>query len=174
MAKRGKQLFNEEGQLAFDAADAEAWYTYWNDLVTAGGCTSAEVQALDAQQIDSNPLTTGNALMALGFSNQLNAYQAVSADPLDITSLPVADPASPSGLFYRPTLAWCVASTLQESELVAGRIRDFCCRLGRAYPLARSAGRLEIRPFRVPAQGRQGRFRPGHARKGRCRADHHG
>lgn len=123
--QRGKKLYSAEGGIGFDLADATDWYGYWDSLTKAGGCVSAEVQAQDKLLVDSNPLTTGHSVITIAFSNQLPAYQAVAKSPLAITSLPVAAPDGPSGLFYRPGLHWSIASTAKNPERAAQFIDFF-------------------------------------------------
>lgn len=125
LTQRGKMLYTAEGGVGFDAEDATAWFAYWHDLAEAGGCSSAEVQAMDKVLVDSNALATGNAVMAIAFSNQLTAFQAISKTPLAISSLPILDASAPSGLFYRPGLHWAIASTAKNPELAAKFIDFF-------------------------------------------------
>ncbi|WP_117194386.1 ABC transporter substrate-binding protein [Rhizobium terrae] len=125
LTQRGKMLYTADGAAGFTADDATAWYAYWNDLAKAGGCSSAEVQAMDKILVDSNAMATGNALMAIAFSNQLTAFQGISKTPLAITSLPVLSASAPSGLFYRPGLHWAIASTSKNPELAAKFIDYF-------------------------------------------------
>lgn len=124
LLQRGKHLYGEDGQIGFDAADAAEWYAYWDNLAKAGGCVSAEIQALDKYQIDSNPMSTGNAVMAIAFSNQLVGYQAIQKNPIGLAPLPVATKGGSSGLFFRPSLHMGVASTAENPEL-AVRFLDF-------------------------------------------------
>lgn len=91
---------------------------------------SAEVQSMDQLQVDSNPLTTGKAVMAIAFSNQLLGYQAAVKNTLGITTLPLTSPSGPSGLFYRPGLHFGIASTSQNPELAAKFIDFFINDLG--------------------------------------------
>jgi multiple sugar transport system substrate-binding protein len=125
LVQRGKKLFNEDGKIGFDANDAKDWYGYWDSLAKNGGCVPAEIQALDKLLVDSNPLSTGNAVMAIAFSNQLPAYQAVTKNPLEITSLPILSESAPSGLFYRPGLHWSIASTAKNPDIAAQFIDFF-------------------------------------------------
>lgn len=125
LVQRGKGLFNAEGKLGFDEADATEWYRYWSELAKAGGCVDAEVQALDKVVVDSSPLATGNAVITIGFSNQLPAYQGVRKTPLEIVTLPLLNETAPSGLFYRPGLHWSIASTSKNPELAAQFIDTF-------------------------------------------------
>lgn len=125
LEQRGKKLYTAEGRIGFDAKDATDWFGYWESLAKSGGCVPAEIQAVDQQNIDNNPMTTGNAVIALAFSNQMLAYQKVVKNPLEITSYPVVSADGPSGLFYRPGLHFSIASTAKNPELAAKFIDFF-------------------------------------------------
>ena len=124
LLQRGKQLYLENGQIGFDAKDATDWYGYWESLAANGGCVSADVQAQDKLQIDSNPMSTGNAVMAIAFSNMIVGYQALQQNPVGITTLPVAEAGGKSGLFYRAGLHFGIAKNAADPELAA-RFLDF-------------------------------------------------
>jgi multiple sugar transport system substrate-binding protein len=119
LLRRGKQLYLENGQIGFDVEDATDWYAYWESLAANGGCVSAEIQALDKSSIDSNPMSTGNAVMAIDFSNRLVGFQALQKNQLGMTRLPVSEAGGPSGLFYRAGLHFGIASTAPNPELAA-------------------------------------------------------
>lgn len=153
MRQRGKLFFNEEGQLGFDVQDLADWYQYWQDLSEAGGCAGAELQALDRVVIDSNPMASGNAVMAFAFSNQLSGFQAVSQGTLDITTLPMRNAESPSGLFYRPGVLWSVANNASDPEMAARFIDFFINDLeaGKALQVERGVPvNVEVRDAVVP------------------------
>ena len=124
LVQRGKRLYGEDGQIGFDAKDATDWYGFWYRLAKNGGCVWAEVQALDKIQIDSNPLSTGHAVMAIAFSNMLVGYQALQQNPIGLTVLPVAETGGPSGLFYKAGQQFGVANNAKNPELAA-RFLDF-------------------------------------------------
>jgi multiple sugar transport system substrate-binding protein len=124
LVQRGKRLYLDNGQIGFDVEDAKAWYGYWDSLSKAGGCVSAEIQALDKNQIDSNPMSTSNAAMAIAFSNQLVGYQQLARNAIALAPLPVADASGPSGLFYKASLHMAVANNARNPELAA-RFLDF-------------------------------------------------
>jgi multiple sugar transport system substrate-binding protein len=123
LVQRGKRLYLDNGQIGFDANDAKDWYGYWDNLAKAGGCVPADIQAMDKLQIDSSPLTTGNAVMTIAFSNQLLGYQMLAKNPLGITSLPIIS-GGPSGLFYKASLHFSIAHSASDPEFAA-RFLDF-------------------------------------------------
>lgn len=124
LVQRGKRLYLDSGQIGFDVKDATDWYGYWESLAANGGCVSAEVQALDKNQIDSNPMSQGHAVMAIAFSNMLVGYQALQKNPVGITNLPLSEVGGPSGLFYRAGLHFGIARNAPDPELAA-KFLDF-------------------------------------------------
>lgn len=123
--QRDKLLFNAEGKLGFTVEDAKEWYAYWEELRKAGGCVAADVQAGDTNQLDSNPLARGNALMAFTFSNQLVGYQSVLKQKIGISQLPLSAKNGKSGLFLRPALIFSVGKTTANPEAAAAFIDFF-------------------------------------------------
>lgn len=124
LKQRDKFMYTEEGTLGFDADDAAGWYEYWNTLQKQGGCAPAEISSVDKRLVETNPITTGNAVIALTYSNLLPAYQAVYKGPLGIVAPPILNATAPSGLFYRPALIWSIAGTSKNPE-IAAQFLDF-------------------------------------------------
>ncbi|MBA8880999.1 ABC transporter substrate-binding protein [Phyllobacterium myrsinacearum] len=124
LVQRGKRLYLDNGQIGFDIEDAKAWYGYWDSLSKAGGCVSAEIQALDKNQIDSNPMSKRNAAMTIAFSNQLVGYQQLAKNKIALTSLPILEGSGQSGLFYKASLHMAVANNVKNPELAA-KFLDF-------------------------------------------------
>lgn len=122
--QRGKMLFTAEGQFGFDVEDARAWYAYWDKLNKAGATVAADVQSGDTHQLDTNPLTKGNAAMAFNFSNQFTAYQKTLPQKLGMTTLPIEEAGGPSGLYFRPALIWSIGKTTKHAE-DAAKFIDF-------------------------------------------------
>lgn len=153
LVQRGKRLYLDNGQIGFDVEDAKAWYGYWDALSKAGGCVSAEIQALDKNQIDSNPLSTGNAAMSIAFSNQLVGYQQLAKAPIFLAPLPVLDRSGPSGLFYKASLHMALANNAKNPELAA-KFLDFFINdveAGRALGVERGVPlNLEVRDAVAP------------------------
>lgn len=124
LRQRGKTLFTQDGHLGFEEADAAEWFDYWNQMAKAGGCATADIQALDKGNIETNPVATGNAVMAFAYSNQLAGYSALAKSEMSIGSLPIRDSAAPSGLFYRPSTLWSI-SPWSKSPETAAKFIDF-------------------------------------------------
>ncbi|MGO4705987.1 ABC transporter substrate-binding protein [Microvirga sp. 2MCAF38] len=123
--QRGKGLYTEAGQLGFTVDDAKEWYDYWDTLRKRGGCVAPDIQSLDQNMIDSNPLARGNSVMSFAYSNQLIGYQSVLKQKLGITTPPVTSTGGPSGLYYRPALIWCIGKTTKNPDEAAAFIDFF-------------------------------------------------
>jgi multiple sugar transport system substrate-binding protein len=125
LRQRGKTLFTQDGQLGFQEADAIEWFDYWDQLAKAGGCVTADIQALDKGNIETNPIASGNAVMAFAYSNQLAGYGALAKSEMSIGSLPVQEASGPSGLFYRPSTLWSISPWSKSPETAAKFINFF-------------------------------------------------
>ncbi|MBV1790290.1 extracellular solute-binding protein [Marinobacterium sp. D7] len=102
LRQRGKGLYDSEGQLGFETADAVEWFRYWADIRAFGGCVPADIQVLDKHSIETSVLILGFAAMDFAHSNMLLNYQQRIARPLDITAFP-ADAGGLPGHYYKPS-----------------------------------------------------------------------
>ena len=117
--QRGKNLYNEDGKAGFTAEDAADWFGYWQSMREAKGCVPAEIQALDKQNIETNPLTMGKAAVAFAHSNQLVGYQAVNPNPLAISAYPHGGAGAKPGAYLKPSMFFSVAATSKNAEEAA-------------------------------------------------------
>lgn len=124
LRQRGKVLFTQDGHLGFEEADAAEWFNYWDQMAKAGGCVTADIQALDKGNIETSPVASGNAAMAFAYSNQLAGYAALAKSDMSIGSLPILDADAPSGMFYRPSTLWSI-SPWSKSPETAAKFIDF-------------------------------------------------
>lgn len=122
LRQRGKELYDIDGKAAFSAEDMAEWFNLWENLRQSKACVSAEIQALDKQNIETNPLTLGKAAVAFAHSNQLVGYQAVNPNKLSIGMYPVAG-AKP-GQYLKPSMFFSVAATSKNAD-EAARIINF-------------------------------------------------
>lgn len=115
----GKSLYNDQGKLGYTAEDAAAWFQYWTDLRKAGGCVTADIQALDKLSIETNPLTTGYAATGFAHSNQFVGFQKLSKAKLGIAPYPVKPDGKP-GHYMKPSMMMSIsASTASPDAAVA-------------------------------------------------------
>ncbi|MCL6459003.1 MAG: extracellular solute-binding protein, partial [Gorillibacterium sp.] len=90
MKQRGKQVYDmEKGTLGFNQQDAEDWFSYWNDMYTAGGIVTPALQVSNPPGDTSKSLlVTGKVAMSLVPSNQFAAYQNMLPDTLTMVQVP--------------------------------------------------------------------------------------
>jgi multiple sugar transport system substrate-binding protein len=77
-------MFNDEGQFAFDAQMLIDYWKIWEDMRNAGATVSAEESAAVAgiADLDKQGLVTGKSAISYAWSNQLVGTQALMQDPL--------------------------------------------------------------------------------------------
>lgn len=119
LRQRGKALYDAEGQLAFDAADAEAWFAYWASMRESKGCVPPDLQALNTSYIDieTDMMTLGYAAVAYNGSNLLAGYQSLSKEPLSMNPYPVLDRSDARpGQYFKPSMFMSVAASTAAAE----------------------------------------------------------
>jgi multiple sugar transport system substrate-binding protein len=86
--QNGKELFTPDG-LAFEAADAQAWFDLMVEFQKAKAIGTAENVSEEATKpLDQNAITVGTAAMQLSNSNQLEAFTAAAGKELTLLRLP--------------------------------------------------------------------------------------
>jgi multiple sugar transport system substrate-binding protein len=104
LRQRGKALYDSEGKLGFDAADAGEWYAMWQAMRDSGACPPADLQALDQLTIETSMLTLGHAATAFNHSNQIVGFQAINEAPLIMLPKPTGGPGSKPGQYLKPSM----------------------------------------------------------------------
>jgi multiple sugar transport system substrate-binding protein len=104
LRQRGKALYDAEGKLGFDAADATGWYTMWQAMRDSGACVPADLQALDQLTIETSMLTLGHAATAFNHSNQIVGFQAINQAPLVMLPKPTGGEGSQPGQYLKPSM----------------------------------------------------------------------
>jgi multiple sugar transport system substrate-binding protein len=131
LTQRGKTLFTEDQKIGFDMDDGKAFYTYWENLRKAGGCTPGDVSSKSILTPDSSEMASRNSSSALMFSNQLVAYNSLLPDTqLGIAPFPIIKQGGISGLFYRPGLIWSISKDCKNIEAAAKYIDYFVNDMG--------------------------------------------
>jgi multiple sugar transport system substrate-binding protein len=131
LTQRGKNLFTEDQKMGFDVDDAKEFYTYWEDLRKAGGCTPGDVSSKSRLTPDSSEMASKNCASALTFSNQLVAFNSLLPDTtLGIAPFPIIKQGGVSGLFYRPGLIWSISKDCKHIEDAAKYIDFFVNDIG--------------------------------------------
>jgi multiple sugar transport system substrate-binding protein len=118
-------LFTEDQKIGFDVDDAREFYSYWENLRKAGGCTPGDVSSKSILTPDSSEMASRNSSSALMYSNQLVAYSTLLPDvKLGVAPFPVIKQGGISGMFYRPGLIWSISKDCRNIE-AAARYIDF-------------------------------------------------
>jgi multiple sugar transport system substrate-binding protein len=131
LTQRGKTLFTEDQKIGFDIDDAKEFYTYWESLRKAGGCTPGDVSSKSILTPDSSEMASKNSSSALMFSNQLVAYHSLLPDTkLGIAPFPIIKQGGTSGLFYRPGLIWSISKDCKHIDDAAKYIDFFVNDIG--------------------------------------------
>jgi pectin-derived oligosaccharide transport system substrate-binding protein len=87
---RGKELYTQQGKLAFELTDVMDWFNFWSNLRKAKGCVPMGMQAtmdLTGTPTDSTVIK-GKAVFGHLFSNQYEAFQKATTHTLGLVSYP--------------------------------------------------------------------------------------
>lgn len=123
LRQRGKALYTREGELGFEATDAQDWFTLWAEMRASGACVPADVQALSQGNVDTSVLTVGRAATGIAQSNQLVSYQKANPDRLGMTAIPVIE-GGQKGQYLKPSMYFSLSAKTANAEL-AGKLIDF-------------------------------------------------
>ena len=119
LRNRGKELYNPDGTLAYDASDMTDWFQMWADMRASGAAASAEVQALDHGDVDTSLMAQGRAAVNFENSNQYVAAQALTKDALVLAPYPKVGPDGKGGLYVKPTMFYSISSQSAQPEASA-------------------------------------------------------
>ncbi len=133
---RGKEPFDEEGQLGYGEEDLVAWFTYWDELRQSGAAPPADVQAA-ASNVDfpNSLLIAGQAPMLFTpSSNALRRLQSLTENKLDLALYPKASEGAGTAQIASPN-AYYTASARSNNREEAARFVSFCLNDPEAAPL---------------------------------------
>lgn len=123
--QRGKALYTEDGQLAFDAEDTREWFDLWAAMRESGACVPPDVQALDKRQIETGMVSLGHAAVSYAHSNQLVGYQSINKDPIVMHAYPRIAAGVGGGHYRKPSMFFSVSSQSENPEAAAAYISFF-------------------------------------------------
>ncbi len=111
LRQRGKALFTATG-LAFDEADATAWYAYNLEVMNStGGQPASVVAEEDGQSLDQGAFSTGRLGLGFAWSNQVSAYDNASGEDITLLRLPSeAGQGSEAKLWYKASQFWSISA----------------------------------------------------------------
>jgi len=123
LIQRGKALYDEDGQLAFDEEDIADFFGFWDGLRRDGLVPPADVSAQDTGEMDRMPIVNQQVAVDFAHSNQLVAIQALTPNELGMTMLPHLAGGQP-GQYLKPAMQISVAATSGNKE-AAARLAGF-------------------------------------------------
>lgn len=117
--QRGKELYTEDGQRAFNKQDILDWFNYWSELRQAGACIPPDMAV---QYSGATPaLTTivaGKTAFTISTSNQIQAYQAGTTRKLGLFSSPAAAGLQDIGNYLKASMLVSASATTKNPALV--------------------------------------------------------
>jgi multiple sugar transport system substrate-binding protein len=117
LRQHGKELFTDRG-VAFDAADAQAWFDLMVKFQKAKAIASPqEVSEESTRPLDQSAVVVGKAAMQYYNSNQLEAVNAVAADPIQMLRYPsLTGKATDRKAWYKASMLWSASSKTKDPE----------------------------------------------------------
>jgi multiple sugar transport system substrate-binding protein len=115
MRQRGKALYTEEGEIAYDEADVVDYFGLWDSLRKEGLVPAPDVTARDIGGLDQTPLVGRKCVIDFAHSNQIIALQALVPNDLGITMLPNLAGGKP-GQYLKPSMLISVSKTGQNKK----------------------------------------------------------
>ena len=121
LRQHGKELFTPEGP-GFEVADAEAWFDMMVKFEKAGAIGTAqqiseEGQGPSAKPLAQSAIVLGNAAMAQGNTNQLEAIRAASGKEITMLRAPsVTGKATDRKAWYKASMLWSVSAKTKQAD----------------------------------------------------------
>jgi len=117
LRQNGKELFTPDG-LAFEAADAQAWFDLMMEFQKGKAIGSAENVSEEATKpLDQSALAVGTSAMQLSNSNQLEAYTAAAGKELAILRLPsLTGNATERKAWYKASMLFSASARTKNTE----------------------------------------------------------
>ena len=119
----GKDLYDADGNFAFDEQDLVDFYAYWKEMQDLALTPPPDVQAQDTGKMEERMHVVGKAVFGFMHSNQLVATQNLMSDEVGIVMIPNAGD-SP-GHDLKPSMCLSMAEGSQEKEDAASLINFF-------------------------------------------------
>ena len=117
--QRGRALYTEDGQMAFNREDVAEWLEYWFQLQQKKVTTTPDVQASSKYTPDTSMMVTGKAIMVSLNSNQIVAYQAAMQDKVELAMFPQGPAGSKPGQYLKPAMLMSIPARAKNAEASA-------------------------------------------------------
>lgn len=121
LRQNGKELFTPDG-LAFEVADAQAWFDMMVKFQKAGALGTAQQISEEglgpsAKPLDQAAVVVGTAAMQLANTNQLEAYNAASGEELRMLRLPsLTGKATDRKAWYKASMLWSASAKTKNPD----------------------------------------------------------
>jgi multiple sugar transport system substrate-binding protein len=122
--QRGKGLYTEDGQLAFDLQDLEDFWGFYLGLQESGLSPPADVMAMDTGKMEENGLIIKNTLFNFLHSNQLVAAQNLTQDEIGIVMIP-NQAGGQAGQYLKPSMLLSMAVNAPDPSAAAKLLNFF-------------------------------------------------
>jgi len=121
--QRGKELFTEQG-LAFDTADAEAWFELMVKYQKAKAIGSPQqISEESAKPLDQSAIAVGKAAMQYYNSNQLEAVTSAAGSELAMLRWPsMTGKATDRKAWYKASMLWSASAKTKNPDAVVALI----------------------------------------------------
>lgn len=119
----GKELYGDDGKVAFGKTEATSWFEFWDSMRADGGAPPVDQTAEESGGFGNTMLVKGRCANYGIFVNVLNSFQALTKSRLSVTSLAMGDP-SQSGAYIRASNWATVWSKTENPDLSVGLV-DF-------------------------------------------------
>ncbi len=118
LRQQGMHLNTEEGELGFEASDAEAYFEHLYELMEAGGYPPASVIAEDQTPGPDESMTGSNEVaMGMWWTNQLPAISGASGQNIVPLRMPsMTGNAEENGMWYKSTMLLSVSANTDHPE----------------------------------------------------------
>lgn len=117
LRQRGKALFTEDGQLGYEPADMEEWFTFWTDLQAAGAIPPPEMEIESTGDIADALMVKAQTGFSFSWSNQLVAFNTASPDTITMHMFPQGDgPDAQPGQFYKASMLLSIAAKSENQD----------------------------------------------------------
>lgn len=123
--QRGKGLYTEDGQLAFDLQDLQDFWAYWKMMQDEGLTPPPDVMAqFTPGKMDQMMLINKRSLFDFRHSNQLVAVQNLMEDEVGMTMIPNQAGGQP-GQYMKPSMLLSMAANSPDPSAAAKLLNFF-------------------------------------------------
>jgi multiple sugar transport system substrate-binding protein len=101
--RQSDKTLYKDGKVGLGKPELENWFKLWDDYRKAGSTPPAEVTAAYTESPENSSFVEGKTAMHLIWSNQINAYQKLMKDEINVVLPPTGPAGSKQGLWLQPS-----------------------------------------------------------------------